>query len=70
MGKGRGVSSYTHTQQQRDAYANQLNPNNASYQAVMDHNSNLYNPNSAEHKSDLNNHSEQLNHNNSKYQGK
>ena len=31
MSKGRGVSSYTHTQQQLDHYANQHNPNNDAY---------------------------------------
>ena len=30
---GHGVSSYTHTQGQRDHYANQHNPNNNAYQA-------------------------------------
>ena len=28
---GHGVSSHTHTQGQRDHYANQLNPNSAAY---------------------------------------
>lgn len=45
MSKGRGVSSYTHTQQQLDHYANQHNPNNAAYQAEMDNHSNQCNPN-------------------------
>lgn len=31
MGKGNGVSGYTHTQQQLDDYANQCNPNNDEY---------------------------------------
>lgn len=33
MSKGKGVSSHTHTQQQRNDYANQHNPNNPAYWA-------------------------------------
>ncbi len=33
MAKSKGVSSKTHTQKQRDDYANQHNPNNKAYQA-------------------------------------
>ena len=46
MGKGgHGVSGHTHSQQQRDNYANQHNPNNAAYQANHDNHSNQCNPN-------------------------
>ena len=45
MSKGRGVSNYTHTQQQLDYYANQHNPNNAAYQVEKDNHSNQCNPN-------------------------
>ncbi len=33
MSKGKGVSGYTHTRQQLNAYANQHNPNNPAYWA-------------------------------------
>ena len=33
MAKTKGVSSKTHTQKQRDDYANQHNPNNKAYKA-------------------------------------
>ena len=45
MSKGRGVSSYTHTQQQLDYYANQHNPNNAAHKADRDNRANQLNPN-------------------------
>ncbi len=45
MGKGRGVSSYTHTQRQLDDYANQHNPNNHTYWDNLDNHSNQCNPN-------------------------
>ncbi|MBO4540037.1 MAG: hypothetical protein J5781_07135 [Clostridia bacterium] len=45
MSKGHGVSSYTHTKQQLDNYANQHNPNNAAYKANKDNHSNQCNPN-------------------------
>ena len=41
----RGVSSYTHTQQQRDHYANQHNTNNGSYRASNNNHANQLNPN-------------------------
>ena len=45
MGKGRGVSSYTHTQRQLDDYANQHNPNNSAYRANQNNHANQCNPN-------------------------
>ena len=45
MSKGHGVSSNTHTQHQRDDYANQNNPNNSAHQANNDNHSNQCNPN-------------------------
>ena len=45
MSKGHGVSSYTHTQQQLDDYANQHNPNNDAYWDRMDNHANQCNPN-------------------------
>lgn len=49
MSKGHGVSSYTHTQQQRDDYANQHNPNNHAYWDDRDNHSNQCNPNNDEY---------------------
>lgn len=43
---GKGVSGHTHTQSQRDSYANQHNPNNSAYQADRDNHANQSNPNS------------------------
>ena len=45
---GRGVSGHTHTQSQRDNYANQHNPNNSAYKADHDNHSNQCNPNNEE----------------------
>ena len=45
MSKPHGVSSNTHTQQQRDHYANQQNPNNAAHQANNNNHANQLNPN-------------------------
>ena len=45
MSKGHGVSSYTHTQEQLDDYANQNNPNNHAYWDDLDNHSNQCNPN-------------------------
>ena len=45
MSKGHGVSSYTHTQQQRDHYSNQYNPNNSAYSARNDNHANQCNAN-------------------------
>lgn len=46
MSKGKGgVSSYTHTQQQRNDYSNQNNPNNSAYRANANNHSNQLNPN-------------------------
>lgn len=51
MGKNKqGVSSNTHTQQQRDHYANQHNPNNAAYQANNNNHANQLNPNNPNYK--------------------
>ena len=47
MGKGRGVSSYTHTQRQLDNYANQHNPNNRAYRDNLINHSNQCNPNNS-----------------------
>jgi len=47
MSKGHGVSSSTHTQQQRNDYANQCNPNNSAHQANNDNHSNQCNPNNS-----------------------
>lgn len=44
MSKG-GVSSYTHTQEELDAYANQNNPNNDAYWDNLDNHANQCNPN-------------------------
>ena len=51
MGKGHGASGSTHSQSQRDNYANQNNPNNSAYQANNDNHSNQLNPNNDEYKS-------------------
>lgn len=52
MSKGRGVSSYTHTQKQLDDYANQHNPNNHAYWDNLNNHSDQSNPdNDAYHKS-------------------
>ncbi len=48
MSKG-GVSSYTHSQQELDAYANQHNPNNDAYWADQDNHANQCNPNNDEY---------------------
>lgn len=50
MSKGNGVSSYTHTQQQLDDYANQHNPNNHGWQDNWDNHANQLNPNNEEYK--------------------
>lgn len=47
MAKG-GVGA-DHTQQQRDDYANQNNPNNSAYQANNDNHSNQCNSNNIEY---------------------
>lgn len=49
MSKGRGVSGYTHTQQQLDSYANQHNPNNHAYWDDLDNHANQCNPNNEEY---------------------
>lgn len=45
MPKGGGVSGHSHTQEQRDDYANQNNPNNDAYQADLDNHADQSNPN-------------------------
>lgn len=50
MGKGNGVSSKTHTQQQINHYANQHNPNNYENRANNNNHSNQLNPNNANYK--------------------
>lgn len=47
MSKPHGVSSNAHTQQQRDRYANQHNPNNVSHQANKNNHTNQCNPNNS-----------------------
>ena len=47
MSKSHGVSGYTHTQRQLDAYANQHNPNNHAYWDDLDNHANQCNPNNA-----------------------
>ena len=54
MGKGRGVSGYTHTQKQLDAYANQNNPNNPAYWANLDNHANQCNPNNDKYRQSRN----------------
>lgn len=49
MSKG-GVSGHTHTKSQLDAYANQHNPNNNSYQANLNNHANQCNPNNDEYR--------------------
>lgn len=46
----KGVSSYTHTQTQKNHYANQCNPNNSAYRANCNNHSNQLNPNNANYK--------------------
>lgn len=46
--QGQGVSSKTHTQNQRDHYANQHNPNNNAYQSNQNNHANQCNPNNRE----------------------
>lgn len=50
MSKGHGVSSSTHTQQQRDHYSNQHNPNNAAHQSNNNNHANQCNPNNSNYK--------------------
>ena len=45
MSKSRGVSNNTHSQKQRDDYANQHNPNNHAYVANNNNHANQCNPN-------------------------
>jgi hypothetical protein len=52
MGKGRGVSGYTHNQQQLNNYANQNNPNNCAYQDDLDNHADQLNPNNEEYNGD------------------
>lgn len=42
---GKGVSGSTHTQQQRNNYANQRNSNNSAYRANNSNHANQLNPN-------------------------
>ena len=46
---GHGVSGKTHTQNQRDHYANQNNPNNSAYRANQNNHANQCNPNNKEY---------------------
>ena len=47
MSKSRGVSNNTHSQKQRDDYANQHNPNNHAYVANNNNHANQCNPNNS-----------------------
>ena len=52
MGKsGKGCFANSHTQAQRNHYANQHNPNNSAYAARMNNHANQYNPNHSASKS-------------------
>lgn len=46
---GHGVSGITHTQSQRDNYANQHNPNNNAHRANLNNHANQCNPNNREY---------------------
>ena len=46
MSKGRGGASGGHTQEQRDDYANQNNPNNDAYQDDLDNHADQLSPTS------------------------
>ena len=46
----KGVSGYTHTQQELDHYATQHNPNNHEYQDDLDNHADQLNPNNPEYK--------------------
>lgn len=55
MSKGKGVvSSYTHTQQQRNNYSNQCNPNNGAHKANANNHSNQLNPNNSRYQGSKN----------------
>lgn len=45
MGKNKCVSSNTHSKEQLDNYANQMNPNSSEHKANNDNRSNQLNPN-------------------------
>ena len=51
---GKGVSGKTHTQQQRDNYANQNNSNNSAYRANQNNHANQLNPNNSAYQSSRN----------------
>lgn len=51
MAKGNGVSGKTHTQQQLNNYANQMNPNNNAHRANNNNHANQLNPNNSNYKS-------------------
>ena len=46
---GKGVSGYTHSQEELDNYANQHNPNNDAYWDDLDNHANQCNPNNDEY---------------------
>ena len=46
------VSSYTHSQDELDDYANQNNPNNDAYQDDLDNHADQCNPNNDEYNGD------------------
>ena len=54
MPKSKGVSSHTHTQQQLNDYANQMNPNSAAYKANMNNHANQLNQNHSEYHGEKN----------------
>ena len=47
---GHGVSGNTHSQSQRDHYANQHKPNNGAYRANNNNHANQLNPNNGEYR--------------------
>lgn len=51
-GKGHGGVSSGHSQQERDDYSNQNNPNNDAYQDDLDNHSDQLNPNNDEYQGD------------------
>ena len=51
---GKGVSGKTHTQQQRDNYANQKNSNNSAYRANQNNHANQLNSNNSAYQSSRN----------------
>lgn len=53
MGKGKGVSSKTHTRTQCNHHSNQMNKNNVAHKSRMNNHSNQMNPNNKNEKINL-----------------